>query len=80
MDNVGTSEQCFEVLGYERPTGTPSLICWNFDAGRTLLVNGQAVVCATEPGVAIGDPRAGGYCIKAGAGNWSYAGFKLPLP
>jgi hypothetical protein len=80
MDNIGTAEQCFEVIGYVRDGIDPTLVCWNFHEDRTLEVNGAAVACVVEPGADVGAPRAGGYCVKAGAGEFSYAGFKFPLP
>jgi hypothetical protein len=80
MDDIGTAEQCFEVIGYARNGSEPALVCWNFQDGRTLEVNGAAIACVVEPGAEIGMPRAGGYCVKAGAGDFSYAGFKFPLP
>jgi hypothetical protein len=79
MDNIGTVEQCFEVVGYERPSDPAALICWNFVPGRTLEVNGTTVACLPE-GVTLGAERAGGYCLKAGSGDHPYAGFKFPLP
>jgi hypothetical protein len=80
VDNIGTAEQCYEVIGYTRNGSEPTLVCWNFQVGRTLEVNGVAIACETEPGPSVGEPRAGGYCLKAGAGDFSYAGFKFPLP
>jgi hypothetical protein len=80
MDNIGTTEQCFEVVGYERMGDEPVLVCWNFAAGRTLEVNGEPLSCEVEPGVALGAERAGGYCVTVGAGDHSFAGFKFPLP
>jgi hypothetical protein len=80
FDNIGTVERCFEVVGYVRDGSEPTVICWNFQAPRTLEVNGQAIECVTEPGAGVGDPRAGGYCLKVGAGNHDFAGFKFPLP
>jgi hypothetical protein len=80
MDDIGTAEQCFEVIGYVRNGSEPALVCWNFQTGRTLEVNGAAIACLVEPGAEVGTPRAGGYCVKAGAGDFAYAGFKFPLP
>jgi hypothetical protein len=80
MDDIGTVEQCFEVVGYVRNGSEPTLVCWNFVEPRTLEVNGTAIGCEIEPGAGVGDPRAGGYCLKVGAGDHSYAGFKFPLP
>jgi hypothetical protein len=80
MDNIGIEEQCFEVIGYVRDGIDPTLVCWNFQEGRTLEVNGAPIACVVEPGAPVGVPRVGGYCVKAGAGEFSYAGFKFPLP
>jgi len=80
MDNIGTAEQCYEVVGYERDGSEPTVICWEFAPGRSLEVNGQSIECLLEPGAGVGDPRAGGYCLKAGVGNFDFAGFKFPLP
>lgn len=79
-DNIGTAEQCYEVIGYERTMMAPAFVCWNFAPERALEINGVTAACMTEPGVALPAERLGGYCVKAGAGNHSYAGFKFPLP
>jgi hypothetical protein len=80
MDNIGTAERCFEVVGFQRTMNAAVLICWNFASGRTLEVNGNATPCMTEPGTTLGGERAGGYCVKAGAGQFDYAGFKFRFP
>jgi hypothetical protein len=78
VEPLGTSSRCFEVNGY-MPTETSSrIVCWNFQGGRSLRVNGQQVACLTGDGVALDDPRAGGYCVQVGAGQSSSAGFLLP--
>jgi hypothetical protein len=48
-------------------------VCWNFQNGRTLRVNGEQVACLTGGGVPLDDPRAGGYCVQVGAGQASFA-------
>jgi hypothetical protein len=79
MDLIGNGEACFEVVGYVRTMSAPQIICWEFVPGRVLEVNGTVTAC-NPGGVAPGAERAGGYCVKAGAGDHDYAGFKFPLP
>jgi hypothetical protein len=80
MDDIGTAEGCFEVVGYERTSAAPALVCWNFLAPRALEINASPAACMTEPGVGLPEQRAGGYCVIVGAGDHPYAGFKFPLP
>jgi hypothetical protein len=83
LDNIGSSAACYEVTGYLEAiqSGTPSLVCWNFGTNRTIAVNGVSVTCAPDPGLALTmAPRAGGYCIEVGAGDYDFAGFTLPVP
>jgi hypothetical protein len=78
-DNIGTAERCFEVQGYT-PTGTiPRIVCWNFDSGRTLQVNGQSIDCLNFAGYLLSVRRAGGYCVQVSAGGGQDAGFVFPL-
>lgn len=81
VDDIGSAATCHQVAAYDPAPNLPSIIAWNFDTGRTLKVNGVAVVVMTEPGAPLDMPtRAGGYCIQASAGNFDWAGYKLPLP
>ena len=77
-DPLGTSGRCFEVQNYEPTETNRRIVCWNFQNGRTLKVNGTSVACLTGAGVALGEPRAGGYCVQVGSGQASYAGILLP--
>jgi hypothetical protein len=80
MDDIGTGEQCFEVIGYAPTVAAPALICWNFVSPRLLEINGVQTECLVEPGAPLPSERAGGYCVKVSAGDHWYAGFKFPLP
>ncbi|HEY3499196.1 MAG TPA: hypothetical protein VGK73_31110 [Polyangiaceae bacterium] len=80
-DNIGTLAKCFEVSSYTRPTKIPSIICWEFEAGRTLAVNGTTLQCTgVDETAVLPEPRAGGYCVQVGNGGFKWSGFKLPLP
>jgi len=83
-DDIGNMDVCFENIGYDTaviPPKRPSIICWNFAAGRTLQVNDVTLACVTEPGTELTMPlRGGGYCIHASAGENAFAGLKLPIP
>jgi hypothetical protein len=52
-------------------------VSWEFIGGRTLRVNG--ITIPTNASVAVGEPRAGGYCVQVGSGQYSWAGFIFPL-
>jgi hypothetical protein len=86
VDNMGTADLCYEVLGYVDAVAPkkPSLIAWNCDAPRKLEVNGVTVPQTSDPGYELTMPeRAGGFCVHATAastGNNAFAGLKLPLP
>jgi hypothetical protein len=80
-DDIGSAATCHQVSAYNPAPNLPSIIAWNFVDTRTLKVNGVAVAHEVEPGAPLGMPRrAGGYCIQAGAGDYDWAGYKLPLP
>ena len=57
----------------------PRIVCWNFDANRSLKVNGQAVPCLVDAGFVLDTSRAGGYCIQVGPGGSGSAGLLLPV-
>jgi hypothetical protein len=78
VDPLGTGSRCLEVTGYDPTETNRRIVCWNFQNGRSLKVNGMPVQCLTGAGVALGDPRAGGYCVQVGNGLASYAGLLLP--
>ena len=80
-DDIQVDPTCFQVKSYDPAPNLPSLVCWNFATGRTVAVNGVTVPCLVEPGAGLMmKRRAGGYCIQASAGDWAWAGVKLPLP
>jgi hypothetical protein len=79
-DDIGVAETCFEIVDYVPDNNdAPSLVCWNFDTGRSLELNGEPIECKTSGVEFTIDERAGGYCLKAGAGPFSYAGILFPL-
>jgi len=78
LDPLGTGAHCLEVKGYDPVDTNRRIVCWNFQNGRSLRVNGTSVACLTGAGVALGEPRAGGFCVQVGAGLASYAGLLLP--
>jgi hypothetical protein len=78
VDPLGTSARCLEVSGYQPTLTNARIVCWNFDASRTLKVNGQTVACVTNAGVPLTSERAGGYCVQVGMGGASDAGVLLP--
>lgn len=76
-NNIGTAEVCTEIYGYAPASGNKALVCWNFDNGRTLAVNGTNNKC-DGAGHAFNVPlRMNGLCVRATAGNWDTAGFEL---
>ena len=78
VEPLGTGAHCFEVEGYMPTETTPRIVCWEFQGGRSLRVNGQSVACVQNDGVALSEPRAGGYCIQVSAGDAEFAGILLP--
>jgi hypothetical protein len=79
VDPLGTAGRCLEISGYA-PTATNSrIVCWNFDATRSLKVNGVTVPCLTDAGFALTSERAGGYCVQIGPGGATDAGVLLPI-
>ena len=86
-NNIGKEDVCYEVTGYAAAIAPkkPSIISWNFTTAppvRKLEVNGVSVMInIADPGYGLTMPeRAGGYCIHATAGDFDYAGVKLPYP
>jgi hypothetical protein len=78
MEPLGLGAHCFEVGAYN-PSATDSrIVCWGFNNGRTLRVNGASYPCLTDRGSPLGEPRAGGYCIQVTAGGANFAGLLLP--
>ena len=78
VDPVGTAARCLEVKGYAPTDTNARIVCWNFDANRSLSVNGQSVPCLPDAGFALNASRAGGYCVQVGAGGTDSAGVLLP--
>ncbi|MFZ5889607.1 MAG: trypsin-like serine protease [Myxococcota bacterium] len=66
---LGTSERC-----YESTANFVSGNCGGFASGRTLSINGTTMAC-TGQNWTLPAKRNGGYCIKASAGNNSWAWF-----
>jgi len=79
VDPVGTKERCLEVKGYAPTQTNARIVCWNFEANRSLKVNGQAVPCLVDAGFVLDTSRAGGYCIQVGGGGTVSAGLLLPV-
>jgi hypothetical protein len=79
-DQLKQDEHCLAIAPY-LPTQTEArIVCWNFDAKRTLRVNGEAVPCRSGDGYKLLTPqRDGWYCVQVGAGAYDYAGILLPL-
>lgn len=77
-DPLGTEGHCFSVKGYRPDLTNPRIVCWNFESGRTLSVNGRPVECATGNGYALTQEEMGWYCIQVSAGGAQSAGFVLP--
>ncbi len=75
---LGEDAGCYEVRGYNPMNTTRRLVCWEFEGGRSLRVNGVATPCVSDEGFMLGPPRANGYCIEVGAGGRDFAGFLLP--
>lgn len=69
--NLGTGTVCRQI---DAPLASGA--CGGFAGARTLSVNGTAMPC-TGAGWALPAPRNGGYCIQAGAGDWSWAWFTV---
>ncbi|HVT08870.1 MAG TPA: hypothetical protein VHO67_15535, partial [Polyangia bacterium] len=67
---LGTGATCNDVVG-----NVTHLVCGNFVAPRTFSVNGKALDCATGGTFTLPAPVNGGFCMQAGAGNYSYAYF-----
>jgi hypothetical protein len=68
--DLGTGATCHEVAG-----DVGSVACGNFAAPRTFTVNGTMFDCVTDAGGILPAPRNGGWCLEAGAGNYSYSYF-----
>jgi hypothetical protein len=66
---LGTTATCQEVTG-----GTINAVtCGNFASPRTFSVNGMSLDCVTGGSFTLPAEINGGYCMQAGAGNFSYA-------
>jgi hypothetical protein len=50
-------------------------LCLNFQAGRTLTINGNEMDCVGASSWTIPPTRNGGYCIQVSAGQPDYAAF-----
>jgi hypothetical protein len=78
MEPLGLGSHCFEVDEYEPNATDRRVVCWEFQGGRSLRVNGTSHPCLTDDGSLLGPPRAGGYCIQVTAGGSNFAGVLLP--
>jgi hypothetical protein len=78
MEPLGLSAHCYEVTGYEPLDTSRRIVCWEFQAGRSLRVNGVLHPCRLDNGSPLGEPRAGGYCIQVSGGGANFAGLLLP--
>ena len=78
VEPLGTAAGCYEVRDYEPTEVDPRIVCWEFQAGRTLRVNGETTACLTGAGAALPAVRADGYCVQVGAGGAEFAGFLFP--
>ena len=78
VEPLGLTAGCYEVRDYE-PTQTEArIVCWEFQAGRTLRVNGELTPCLAGAGAPLPDVRADGYCVQVSAGGATFAGFLFP--
>jgi hypothetical protein len=78
VEPLGTGARCFEVRRYAPMSTQPRIVCWEFDASRTLRVNGATTPCIPDAGHPLGKPRADGYCVQIGPGGADFAGFLFP--
>jgi hypothetical protein len=78
VEPLGSAAGCYEVRDYEPATVAPRIVCWEFQAGRTLRVNGQSTPCLTGAGATLPPIRADGYCVQVSAGGADFAGFIFP--
>jgi hypothetical protein len=78
IEPLGTEARCLELWAYAVSAAEPRIICWEFEEGRSLRVNGSELECASHPGAPVGGPRALGYCIEVSAGEPEFAGLLLP--
>jgi len=67
-----------EVKSYQPTETNRRIVCWEFQGGRSLRVNGVTTQCARDDGAPLPDARAGGYCVQVGSGGATYAGVLLP--
>jgi hypothetical protein len=79
VDPLGTTARCFEVRNYHPTETDPRIVCWEFQAGRSLAVNNESTPCLQNEGSPLGPERADGYCVEVGAGGAEFAGFLFPL-
>jgi hypothetical protein len=79
VDPLGMAARCFYVVDYHPTETNERIVCWNFEASRSLRVNGQDVPCVTDAGHALGTQRGGGYCVQVGEGDGNDAGFLFPV-
>jgi hypothetical protein len=77
--NVGTNERCYAVSDYT-PTQTQArIVCWQFEAARSLKVNGVSTPCIRDNGgTALNRQTEGWYCVQIGAGDWGDGAVLLP--
>src|SRR5690606_4172985 len=76
---LGTGSGCYEVRGYPPPgLEERRIVCWEFQGGRSLRVNGVDTPCVSDDGFELDEPRLDGYCVQVGAGGAEFAGFLFP--
>jgi hypothetical protein len=78
VEPLGTAAGCYEVRRYNPTQTEPRIVCWEFQAGRTLRVNGQSTQCLSGAGAPLPGVRADGYCVQVGAGGAEFAGILFP--
>jgi hypothetical protein len=78
MEPLGLGGHCYEVYDYEPTETERRVVCWEFSGNRQLRVTGTPTACLVDDGVALGEPRAGGYCIQVSPGGANFAGVLLP--
>jgi hypothetical protein len=78
IEPLGTAAGCYEVRNYNPMQTNPRIVCWEFQDGRTLRVNGQTTPCVANGGTPLPGIRADGYCVQVGAGGAEFAGILFP--
>ena len=69
--NLGTGATCDEVVG-----SVTHVVCGNFVAPRTFMVNGTMTYdCVAGANAALPAAHNGGFCMQASAGDFAYAYF-----